>query len=83
MINTLLVITVEPIITKTSNWHQHLSIATLSHRLVIFDLGSMIFPSAGGRMFLGQGQFCKIANSCPILLKFFTHMFPWQQFGPL
>jgi hypothetical protein len=34
----------------------------------------MIFPSAGGRYFLGQSQFCKIANSYAILLKFFTHM---------
>ncbi len=35
----------------------------LSLSLVVFDLGSMTFPCAGGRNFLGQGQFCKIANS--------------------
>jgi hypothetical protein len=31
--------------------------------MVTFDLGSMTFPSAGGRNFLGQGQFSKIVNS--------------------
>jgi hypothetical protein len=42
--------------------------------LVAYDLGSMTFPSAGGRNILGQGQFSKIVNCCPILLKFCTYM---------
>ena len=35
----------------------------------------MTFPSAGGRNFLCQGHFSKVANSCPILLKIETHMY--------
>ena len=38
-------------------------------------LGSITFPSAGGRIFLGQGQFSKIVNSCPILFKFGTQVY--------
>jgi hypothetical protein len=34
----------------------------------------MTFPSAGGRKFIGQGQFSKIVNSCPIWLIFDTHV---------
>ena len=63
--------TFEPNIIETSNWHQNVSNSTHYHtgRSVIFDLGSMSFPSAAGRFFLGQGQFSKIVNSCPILFK--------------
>jgi hypothetical protein len=52
----------------------NLNLNSLSHRMVRFDLGSMTFPNAGGQNFLRQGQFSKIVNSCPILLKFGTHM---------
>ena len=35
----------------------------------------MTFPSAGARNSLGQGQFSKIVNACPILFKFGTQVY--------
>ena len=68
-------ITFEPIIIETSNWHRNVSNSTYYHLAWSYlTLVQWPFQELEVELFLGQGQFCKIANSCPILLNFCTHM---------